>query len=71
MTVESPRRTVTVIGLPPLPRISFETFSNVAVFAPFTATTLSPASSPATAAGVFRSTSPTRVVALPVGAPVA
>ena len=64
------RRTVTVIGLPSLPRIRVETRSNVGVAWPFTATTRSPGRSPATAAGMPESTSPTFVLAFCEGAPV-
>ncbi len=71
VTVEPPRRTVTVIGLPPLPRITAEMRANVGVACPSTATTLSPGRSPATAAGMPDSTSPTFVLAFCDGAPVA
>ena len=58
------------MGAPLLERISFETPSKVAAALPFTATTRSPASRPAAAAGVFAETWPTLVVGVCDGAPV-
>jgi len=66
-----PRWTVTVIGRPWLPRISSDTRSKVFAACPLTATTRSPTCSPAFAAGVLLSTSPTFVLAVFDGAPVA
>ncbi len=71
VTVEPSRRTVIVIGLPWLARIRAETFSNVGVARPSTATTRSPGRSPAIAAGMPDSTWPTFVLAFCDGAPVA
>src|SRR5438270_11361141 len=68
VTVWPPRSTVTVIGRPWLLRMRCETDSNVVASLPFTATTWSPAWSPAAAAGVCALTAATSLLGCELGA---